>query len=101
MITDENSTKDELFQKYDVALRAFILDPNNDTRSALYASNVALDALKKELNGRDLDAFSQRYWDQVVRVHSEMRSRPGRATIPNPSKPGCFGFERGVTGTQM
>jgi hypothetical protein len=25
MITDENSTTDELFQKHDVALRAFIL----------------------------------------------------------------------------
>jgi hypothetical protein len=79
MITDENSTKDELFQKHDVALRAFILDPKNDTRSALYASNVALDALKKELNGRELDAFSQRYWDQVVRVHSEMRTQVRQA----------------------
>ena len=78
MITDENSTKDELFWKHDVALRAFILDPKNDTRGALYASNVALDALKNELNGRELDAFSQRYWDQVVRVHSEMRTQVGQ-----------------------
>jgi hypothetical protein len=74
MTEDEKPTTDELFQKHDVALRAFILNPDLDARSALYECHVALDRLKNELSGNELAAFSQRYWDQVVRVYSEMRT---------------------------
>jgi hypothetical protein len=74
MVNDEKSTADELFQKHDVALRAFIVNPDIDARGALYASHVALDKLKKELSEDELTAFSQRYWDQVVRVYAEMRA---------------------------
>jgi hypothetical protein len=74
MTVDEKPTTDELFLKHDVALRAFILNADFDARSALYASHVGLDKRRKELSGDGLAAFSQRYWDQVVRVYSEMRT---------------------------
>jgi hypothetical protein len=74
MTGDEKPTTNELFRKHDVALRAFIHEPNCDARNALYASHVALETRRKELSGTELAAFSQRYWDQVVRVYSEMRT---------------------------
>jgi hypothetical protein len=67
-------TADELFAKHDAALRAFIVNPDFDARSALYQSHVGLEKRRRELAGAELTAFSQRYWDQVVRVYSEMRT---------------------------
>jgi hypothetical protein len=67
-------TADELFAEHDAALRAFIVKPDFDARSALYHSHVGLEKRRRELEGAELTAFSQRYWDQVVRVYSEMRT---------------------------
>ena len=35
---------------------------------------MSLEKRRRELEGADLAAFSQLYWDQVVRVYSEMRT---------------------------
>jgi hypothetical protein len=72
---DGEPTTDELFMKHDVALRAFLVEPDFDARTALYASHVGLDERKKELKADELMAFSQRYWDQVVRIYSEMLTK--------------------------
>jgi hypothetical protein len=72
MTADEKPTTDELFLKHDVALRAFILNRDLDARSELHATQVGLDKRQGELKEDERIAFSQRYWDQVVRVYSEM-----------------------------
>jgi hypothetical protein len=68
------ATTDELFAQHDKALRAFIVNPDFEARSALYQSHVGLEKRRSDLEGDELNAFSQRYWDQVVRVYSEMRA---------------------------
>jgi hypothetical protein len=72
IMVDTEPTTDELFRKHDMALRAFLAQPNPEARSALYESHIGLDKRLRELTGDELVAFAQRYMTQVMSVHSEM-----------------------------
>ena len=72
MVNTEPTADDS--RQHDAALRAFIVTPDSMRERPLYQSHVGLEKRRRELAGAELTAFSQRYWDQVVRVYSEMRT---------------------------